>query len=457
MTRLTTEMTRVQHRVKPASTVVGQRPMTLEDCRSIALANNLELGVARIEELTKDAIAYSLKTKLLPHFLITGDLSQKSNLRFSYSDVFGQEGTLPRIGGTGTGVTSYSTGHERNTWVYTFETRWSPTDVALAYYLMKSGNNDTAKAYHHKVRVAQKLVEVVDTAYFRLLSLQQCLPWAEQLVSVRQEIRTKTASLLEDRIFKTEDYLKAEQKHLRAQQLLSRLQTDAETQRNTLASAMAVSPDQSVEGGFCIQGILHKPSFAAPVNDMELTAIRNRPEAYEAGLTHLNSVNDVKRTIVKYAPKVTGFWKYSRDRDKFLYDKDWKDIGVAIYFDLADWLSNVVEWKAARLNSEKTHREIGAIALGVSSQVRATALKYHAALEDLKYSEAGLHSFERMKRVVEDRYSLRDVEKLAVEETRADLIEARLTRTKALGEANATLAELQSAMGTNYQEAMPSH
>jgi outer membrane protein TolC len=455
-TRLTAEMMLVQHRVKPATAVVGRRSMTLEDCRSIALANNLELGVSRIEELTRDAIAYSLKTKLLPHFFFTGDLSQKSPLRFSYSDVLGQEGVPPRIGsGSGTGVTSFSTAHEKSTWVYTFETRWSPTDVALAYYLMKSGTNDRLKAHHHKVRVAQKLVEAVDASYFKLLSLQSCLPLAEQLVSIRRENKTKMARLLEDRLFKAEDYLKAEQRQIRAEQLLSKLQTEMEIQRNALASVMAVSPDYSADGGFLVVGGLFKPDFELPFSDMELTAIRNRPEAYEAGLTHLNSVNDLNRTIVKYGPKLTGFWRYSRDKDKFLYDKEWKDIGVAIYFDLADWLSNVVEWKAARLNSEKTHREIGAVAVGISSQVRAAALKYRASLQELKYSEAAAASFGRMLKAMEDRYSVRDVEKLSVEETRGDLIEAKLNTTRALGETNATLAELQSAMGTNYQEGGP--
>jgi outer membrane protein len=435
---------------------VGRRSMTLEDCRSIALANNLELGVSRIEELTRDAIAYSLKTKLLPHFFFTGDLSQRSALRYSYSDVLGQEGVPPRIG-SGTGVTSFSTGHERSTWVYTFETRWSPTDVALAYYLMKSGTNDRLKAHHHKVRVAQKLVEAVDTAYFKLLGLQECLPLAEQLVSIRRGIRTKTSKLLDEKLFKAEDYLRAEQRQIRSEQLLSRLQTEIEIQRNALASAMAVSPEYSVDGGFLVVGSLSKPDFERPLSDLELTAVRNRPEAYEAGLTHLNSVNDLNRTIVKYVPKVTGFWRYSRDKDKFLYDKDWKDIGVAIYFDLADWLSNVVEWKAARLNSEKTHREIGAVAVGISSQVRGAALKYHVSLQDLKYSEAAAASFGRMLKTMEDRYSMRDVEKLAVEETRADLIENRITRMRALGETNAAFAELQSAMGTNYQEGVVTH
>jgi len=49
------------------------------------------------------------------------------------------------------------------------------------------------------------------------------------------------------------------------------------------------------------------------------------------GLTHVNSVNDLRRTIVKFFPTITGFWRYSRDKDKFLYEKEWKEAALGIF------------------------------------------------------------------------------------------------------------------------------
>jgi len=454
-TRANSAMTLVNHRVRPATTLIGKRSLTLEDCRALALSNNLELQATRLEELSRRAIHYSNRTRILPHFLFTGDLSDRSALRFSYSDVLGQEGLPPRLGGAAnTGVTSFSTGHERTTWYYALETRWSPTDAALAYYVTRSSMNDRMKAHFHKARVAQKLVELIDSTYFRLIGLQDCLPLAERLLALRNDIRYKTGQLLAKKLARIEDYHRAEEKALRADQMLSKLRLEIENRRNMLASAMSLSPDYRVDGGFILAGALTKPQYAADMSEMEMIGVQRRPEAYDAGLKHFNSINDVKRTVVKYFPKVTGFWRYARDKDKFLYDKDWREVGVSIYFDLVEWLANVDESTAARVTSDQTEREMGAIALSIAGQVRNAALKYFGAMDELRGTQMSVASFSRVLQAAEARHSMEDLEKLAVDEAKGDLMDAKIANIRTLAEANAQLAELQSAMGTNYDERM---
>jgi len=407
-----------------------------------------------MEELTKRAIRYSNQTRLLPHFIFSGDLSERDNQRYSYADVLGAEGVPPRIGANQTGVTSFSTGHERSTWYYVLETRWSPTDAALAYYVTKTSVNDTIRARCQKIRVTQKLFEILDSAYWQLLAHQECLPLSENLVSLRSGIRHKMGQLLDERLIRTEYYQRTEQKVIRARRLLSKIRNEIENDRNVLGSTMALSPDHSVDGGFEVIGSLSKPQFDAPMSDMEMTAVRSRPEAYDAGLAHLSSVEDVKRTIVKYFPKVTGYWRFSRDKDRFLYNKDWKDIGLSVYFDLGEWLANLDESKAAQIKAGKTQREMGAVALGIMSQVRVAAIKYLDGLDELDSAESSVTSFGKILRSAKTRQSMDDLEKIAVEEANADVLEAKINRLRALGEANAELAALQSAMGTNYTELM---
>jgi len=186
---------------------------------------------------------------------------------------------------------------------------------------------------------------------------------------------------------------------------------------------------------------------------MELRALQNRPEAYEVGLNLQNSVNDLKRTLVKFVPKATGFWRYTRDKDRFLYNKDWKDVGVRVYFDLLEWVTNWDESKAARSHVLKTDLAGGGVAIGIESQVRSAAASYFRSLEDLRYSDASLRSAERLLKSLRAKALSNDVTKLAVLEAEADKLEDEIDRLRALGEANAALAELHTAMGTNYQEA----
>ena len=308
----------INDRSRPATVALGKKRLSLEDCRSLALANNLDLQVARLDEFTKKAVAYSNETKLLPHFMFSGDLSERDNPPYSYSDVLGQEGRNPSPTESGTGVTNFSTGHERSTWKYALETRWSPTDAGLAYYLTKSSRNERLKSHYQRIRVAQKLIGLVDASYFRLLSLQECLPLAQQHAAIRSDVAEKMKKLLEKRLVAVEECNRAKQQEVRARRQLARIGNQIEKQRNILASAIGLSPDYCVDGGFRVIGNLRMPDLRGQLCDLELAAVQNRPEAFEAGLNHLNSVNDLKRTIIKYFPKVSGFWRFTRDKDKYL-------------------------------------------------------------------------------------------------------------------------------------------
>ncbi|MEW6351629.1 MAG: hypothetical protein AB1646_21480 [Thermodesulfobacteriota bacterium] len=451
-TRANVAQTMVENRVRPATSFTNRRCLTLDDCRALALANNLDLQVARLNELTKKALTYSNKTKLLPHFLFTGDLSERNNQGYSYSEVIGSEGSTPTPGQSGTGVTSLSHGHERSTWRYVLETRWSPTDAALAYYLTRSAGNDSLKAHYQKLRVAQKLLGVVEAAFFRLLALQDALPMAENLAATRVEVATRAGRLFRDKFADVQRFQQAKDNEVKGERLLSKLRNEMERQRNILASAMGLSPDYCVDGGFYVAGELKPPCFVAEMCEIELKAVQNRPEAYEAGLNHLNSVNDLRRTVVKYLPKPTGFWRYTRDKDKFLWDKEWNEVGLMVYFDFADWLGNFFEHKAAWANQAKAHKEIATVALGITSQVRLAALKYFDAGDELASVRKALGGTTEVLQVAKQRRAMDDLDRVAFMEATANNLMYRVEFTRATGEANATLAELNGEMGINYFE-----
>jgi outer membrane protein TolC len=241
----------------------------------------------------------------------------------------------------------------------------------------------------------------------------------------------------------------------RADLRLSELRHEYQVQRDRLASAMGLSPDVCIDGGFYVVGELSYPRLPVDIPTLEMQAVQNRPEAFQAGLNHLNAINDVKRTIVKYCPKITGFWKWTRDKDKYIQHHDWNEVGVMVYFDLVDWLSNHFENRATRAAAGKTTEEMGAIALGISSQVRRAANNYYFAEERLQNSDVSLKRTRRDFAITEQRLRQEDVRKTAVREARANVLEDRVDRLDALGRAHAALAELFSQTGTNYREPPP--
>ena len=440
-------------RIRLPTKALGKKCLTLEDCRAVALSSNLDLQAAKVEEFAKEAVKDTALTRALPHFSFTGDLSQRDNPLYSYADVLGQEGLSPTE--TGTGVTNFSTGRERTTWRYGLETRWSPVDAILAYYVSTSRSNDRLRAHHQRVRVAQKLLATIDAAYFRLLAVQESLSYVKQLNSRRSQIATSMRRLRDKTIVRVEDYERAEQRAVEARRLLGKAHNETERQWSILASTMGISPDQCIDGGYSVLGKMRSPTFGGDLCNLELIAVKNRPEAYQAGLDHLTSVNDIKRTIVRYFPKVEGFWRYTRDKDKFLYNKDWKEVGLVVQVDLLDWLSGASESNAANATADKTYKELGAVALALTSQVRLAALAYNDALDELQAREASLSASRKVLEIARLRASSDDLSQLELEEAEANVLQQKIQRLRALGEANASLAELQGALGTNYNEPIP--
>ncbi len=445
----------VKFRKRPVTSHRATNFLTLDDCTGLALKNNLDLQVELIDEELKRALKQSQRVKVLPHLAFSSELSNRDNQRFAYSDVLGQEGLVPGPGESGTGVTNYSNSHERGTWRYSIETRWSPNEAALAYLLFDSSCNDHLRQHFQAVRVGQKLIGGVEAAFFRLAGLSESLPLAENLYKARSSVAAKAKRLLKAGLLENEDYYRAKQNLLRAERLLTRVRVDYQKQRNILASAMGLSPDRCLDGGFEVVGILHVPDFKADVCALELQAVKNRPEAFMAGLTHINSVNDLRRTIVKFFPTVSGFWRYTRDQDKFQYEKDWKEVGAMVNFDLLEWIGNFRDLKATKINAVKTHRQLGAVALGIVSDVRVTALEYMDSLDAVRNRDASLAEARQMLAVIKGRASLDEAHKVAVQEAEAEVIQEDLGRLEALAEANASFAKLRSTLGTNYTKPPP--
>lgn len=438
--------------IRPVTTVTGNRALTLQECRRLALGKNLEIQQSRFEQFTQQAIENSNKKKLLPHLFFDGELSDRDNPLYSYSEILGREGEQPVPGGFGTGVNQYSTGRERSTWRYAMELRWSPTDAALAYYLTRSSRNDKRKQHYITVRIAQRLLGVVDSSYHRLLSLQKVLPMCTKLVGMRRQAVQNMEGLFNRNLETVEEVHRLRQKLIKARNLEQRLRNEAEQQRNLLATAIYVSPDYCADGGFYLTGDLKRPCFNECMSTLVMTAMKNRPEALRAALEHLSSINDLKRTIVKFFPKVSGFWRFSRDKDKHLYNRDWKEVGMLIHFDLLEWGANLDEHKATQMQNQKTFREIGAVALGITSEVRKAALRYYAALDQITSAERSLEATKKVVEIQRRRTETDAQKRLSLLEGEADLLNEQIERERAIGEAMGQLAELQSTTGTNYNE-----
>jgi outer membrane protein TolC len=224
-------------------------------------------------------------------------------------------------------------------------------------------------------------------------------------------------------------------------------------QRELLAAAMNVSPD----GPFCVVGDLYPlPCAGLDLPRIEAAALTNRPEVYQADLAHMSSLFEVRRLIVKFFPRVEGYMGYYRDENKFLFDRDWKEGGMRAAWDLMEFTATLFEHKAARAKFVKTDEERAVISLGILSQVRLKGLEAMSSVEKYKTFKATEEEARERLRIAgvteeaKEKWATERIQRIAKQKALCDVLQAEIDRLKATGEAHASLAAVDTAVGTNY-------
>jgi outer membrane protein TolC len=443
------------YRARPLAVAnLGQSNITLHDCRRIALGGSLDIQTAIWEEVVRENQAKASRVKMLPSIKLRYDLTARDRLPFSRSDVLGAEGAFEVVGpGPGTGVTNFSNSRERPSRKWQAELTWSPMDAAIARYVSHVKLNDAVHARYQRARVAQQLTGTVTAAFYRLLALTRALPKARALVSNRKSIVRDLESLSDSSLVEPREYLIAKAFLAEAEQQLSDTYVQMGKQRELLASAMNVCPDSA----FNPRGtLLPLPPFNLEACNLESAALLNRPEAYQADLTHLSSYEDFRASIVRFFPRVEGFIGYFRDENKFQLTRYWTDGGLRITWDLMDFCANLMNHQAAEGRFNKTEREQAVISMAILSQVRLRTLEAMQALEEfrktsrLKDQAAEGLRIARSQEEAKQRGAERQVIRIARQKALCEYLKSDIDRLASLGEVHAALAAVETAVGTNY-------
>ncbi len=293
----------------------------------------------------------------------------------------------------------------------------------------------------------------MDAAFYRLLSMQQCLPLAERLMRIRANVAKEAKDLRQDRLNDLEDYLRTEEKASIARHRLTRIRVELERQKIILASLMGLLPQNCPQGVF-VAGKLAQPTFQFCSTDLEMQALRFRPEAQIEGLNKINSINDLRRAMVKYLPKASTFYRVGKDLGYKRADRNIDDFGLLFYLDFLDWFTNLKETSGLKAKEVKADQRIGAMALAVATEVRIATLRCMESDEELQTINASLDRARKQLQIAKGKAKVGVLENVAVEDAKGNVLQEDIERLRSVGEANARLAELQCAVGTNYCEGL---
>lgn len=425
----------VKDRARSAAKGDGSAALTLEDCKGLALTNNLSIQSAALEEMARQNLAAAEWARMLPHAIVSAKFDQGDNI--VYSDIPGDS--------------YWAEFYQRTSWHLFLESRWSPTDVAIAYYSARNSDNRALQSLYEKARASQKIVESVEAAFYRLLSCRECLPLARDLVSLRKDIASNMGRLHKGRLASMEEYQRAMNEEIRAESLLAELNAEYRNQAYLLSAYLGrgFASDPST-AAIAIRGELVCPNLSEIPPNPEEAALKNRPEIYTLGLKHLASIRDFRRSVVKNFPRVTMFWRYLNNPYSPRAAREGHQAGLLLYLDLVDSLVNVSEMRAASNLKGKTEKELRAVALTIASQAAVAGTRCRLSVEKAQIKERAVAGAEKVVQAADEKVRSRDLSDISERRAKADLAMEKIERLKAVGDALVHMAELKSAMGVNH-------
>ena len=129
---------------------------------------------------------------------------------------------------------------------------------------------------------------------------------------------------------------------------------------------------------------------------------------------------------------------------------------MQVYFDLMDFVVNYWENRASKLVTRKTTLEMGAVALGITSQVRTAAMKYLNSMDQLKTAERSMGMSEKLLSIQRERAARGNLQRLQILESEGDVLNEKIEKIRTEGEAMGLYTQnWKVTMGTNFREPMP--
>lgn len=354
-----------------------QQPLTVDDAIALAVAHNLDARVKVLEEVLAAGKADLSLFAMLPELAAKGGWTKRSPKKL----------TTSRDTGTGA-IANFSGGEDAISRTGDLTASWNLMDFGIAMLRAEQEEDRVKLVVEKRRRATHLLVQDVQAAYWK---------------AVINEYAEKKYNSLEQRLVKSvNDAEKAERSkvgdpmqmlaHQRAivdtMRQIAELQRQTSTARAELAGHMGV---QSVTGfqlaALKDDSFLDAVELTETIENMELTALGNRPELKGEEAQFRIDVQDVKTELLKSLPGIGPFMGGHYDSNTFIKYNAWADAGLHMAWNLVDMLSTPKRIGQAKNVAEVTRARRLALGMTVLTQVHVADIQYRHAMKEYRLTE----------------------------------------------------------------------
>lgn len=412
-----------------AELFAGNEPVTesitLADAMARAIKYNLDYRVRLMETAVAMRNVNVAAMDLLPNLTVSAGYFDRNNDSggSSQSLLSGEQSLEP------------STSQERERVLSGLRVAWNVLDFGVSYVTAKQRQDEVLIAEEQKRKAIQNIMQEVTDAYWRAWSAQELVGQIQELVIHSDSAIEKSRVLAAGGLQRQKDALLYQRQLLEIRTELLDLQDSLVMAKTRLAGLMSLRPGTR----YTIappEPDLPRP-FNVSVDQMELSALLDRPELYEEDYRLRIKQHDVRKSILRMFPGIEITAGTQHDTNKFLFNSSWRDVSLRLSWNLF----NVFGATAAKKyhESEVLLADLRRLALSmaVMTQVRLALQRYELAR--VRYEAAADVAN------VNEHY-LQMVAMDNQTQTAFDVIQARATSLNSLVRKHLAYAETQNAL-----------
>ena len=419
--------------VKIPPSVTG--PLSLEEAMERAMIFNLDHQVAKLNVALASLQYKASRFDLLPELTTAAGYTTRDKIYASSSQsvLTHQESLEP------------STSLDKRTRTADLTLSWNLLDFGMSYFQMHQQADQVLIAKERRRKAAQNLMIQLRQAFWNAYgaqrmtdSINKAVIKAENALEVAGKSgRERLRPLLEDLLYRKQLMVMIRE--------LEGLRDEMDRAWPILANLINLPIGQRVE--LIAQENLPLPELSLSLEQMEVQALKNRPELVEIGYQQRINALDTKKELTRLLPQIDFSMGHHYDSNSYLVHNKWNQGAAQISWNLLNLVSAPSKMKAARARENVTRTATLALGMAVLSQVHVANLDFAMQLNRFKRAQA--------LRLIDEEIHLQIKKELTgkmgtwLDETRSlvDLLMARLYEYNAYAQLQTSHGQVEATMG----------
>lgn len=457
----------------------AQEVLSLDSCRSMALNNNRQMGVAKVRRDMARNIRKSARTKYLPQVNATGaylySSKQVSILNDDQKSALGNMGTvagqvLSQLGLPGTDVLAGMLNEVGNGIVDAFHTDTRNkfgASVMLTQPIFMGGSiiamNKMADlgedmAANQADATTQVTLYSIDNAYWTVVSLKHKKRLAESYLNLVKKLDGDVGKMIREGVATRADGLKVNVKVNEAEMTLTQVEDGLALAKMLLCQLCGIDINKDItladEDNDQLATVVE--AMAADIDSQRGAATENRPE-----LRMLQNVVDISKQAVNVAkaghlPKVmlTGGYTVMNPNVYNGFQRSFSgvwNVGVMVTVPVWNWNDVTYKVRAAKNQASIASLELGDLREKVDLQVSQCNFKVNEAAKKLRLATASTERAEENLRCANLGFSEGVMQSTDVMAAQTAWLQAQTQKIDAEIDVKLSQVNLQKALGTLHE------